>query len=276
MAIVATMIVYNEEEYLPLSLKSIYNHVDRIVIVEGAIQKLIKSGFAPENGRSTDRTNEIINEFPDPDKKIIVTHGKFKHKNGQRNVCLRHVNPGDWVFIVDADEVYSEQNISTLVSLPKKHKGKKMIVYPMYHFYDFDKHIDMIRYVERLFMYEKGMKYPDNDGGQAIRDAKNWAPWVHPHYGPTKVRDNSVYCHHYSRMKDFQLQIERTAYYYMRDSGLSLEKAMEKAKKDPTVNHKLNPKNLKIQGWPYQKHPQVILETEKYSKFLERKGLKRM
>jgi len=125
-------------------------------------------------------------------------------------------------------------------------------------------------------MYEKGMKYPDNDGGQAIRDAKNWAPWVHPHYGPTKVRDNSVYCHHYSRMKDFQLQIERTAYYYMRDSGLSLEKAMEKAKKDPTVNHKLNPKNLKIQGWPYQKHPQVILETEKYSKFLERKGLKRM
>ena len=269
--IVATMIVYNEEEYLPYSLSSIYPYVDRIVIVEGAIQKLIDAGFAPPTGESTDKTNEIIKNFPDPNKKIIVQHGKFKHKNHQRNECLKYLSHEDWILIVDADEIYSEINIKNLIRLPVKFPDIDIIIYPMYHFYDFDKHIEMIKYMERLVRYvnNKGYHYPDSDTGQAIRDSQGRALWLDSKY--RKVVDNTVYAHHYSRMKKYQMQLERTVYYYMRDSGLPREKAMELAKKDQTINHDIKPDNIKILPWNHKDHPEVIKKTDRYLKFIENK-----
>lgn len=268
--IVATMIVFNEEEYLPYSLRSIYDYVDKIVIVEGAIAKVIKSGFAGENGKSIDKTCEIIDKFPDPKKKIVIEHGKFKHKNDQRNHCLKHVPLNSWILVVDGDEIYSKRNIQNLITLTDRYKNYEMIIYPMYHFYDYDKHIEMIKYVERLFVYRDGMHYPDADAGQAIRDKSNRPLWIDPFYTHKKIFDNAVCCHHYSRMKNTKDQVERMAYYYMRDSGLPLEKAMELAKKDPTTNHKLNIDKNKLKVWDPSNHPEVIKETQKYKDFMSK------
>lgn len=102
------MIVLNEEEYIWHNLKQHYDFAHQIVVVEGSVLKYPNSNVLP-NGRSTDKTAEIVKNFPDPKNKIefIQPTRRWKDKVEQRNQYLQRAT-GDFLIVIDADEFYTK------------------------------------------------------------------------------------------------------------------------------------------------------------------------
>jgi len=107
--ITAGMIVLNGEPFIAYSLRAIYDVVDEIIVVEGAVQKAMFA--ANPDGSSKDRTVEIIKNFPDPDGKITLVRGRWKGKLEQSQEYMRRAT-GDYVWIVDSDEMYLPEDIA--------------------------------------------------------------------------------------------------------------------------------------------------------------------
>jgi len=90
----ACMIVKNEEELLPQCLNSIRNWVDEIIVVDTG---------------STDRTVEIAESFG-----ARVFHQEWtKDFSFHRNYSIDQAT-GDWIFIIDADEEFVENDLASL------------------------------------------------------------------------------------------------------------------------------------------------------------------
>ncbi|MFA5857605.1 MAG: glycosyltransferase [Elusimicrobiota bacterium] len=113
--------VFNEEDYIEHSLKSIYNHVDNIVVF---------LGNKPWNGEAVkpDRTEEIIVNYPDIQNKIVVVKydagsinaahpysGEVKLSNTALNIIRKYFPEMGYVLLIDGDEVYEEKHITNLL-----------------------------------------------------------------------------------------------------------------------------------------------------------------
>lgn len=105
MRIAYVMIVHNGEPFIKYQLDSIYEHADEIIIVEGAIEGF-RASASPE-GRSLDRTVDIVKEFPDAERKIVLItrEGFYSEKLEMCNEQLKYVS-ADVIWHVDVDEFY--------------------------------------------------------------------------------------------------------------------------------------------------------------------------
>jgi glycosyltransferase involved in cell wall biosynthesis len=83
-------------------LKSIYFHVDRIVVIDGAFRDDMPSKF------STDRTSSIVQGFDDSLKKVVYIKAHSSSQNEQRNRIFDFTSGMDWLLLIDDDEIYSE------------------------------------------------------------------------------------------------------------------------------------------------------------------------
>ena len=115
--VAACYIVLNEEEFIQPSLESIYPLADRIIIVEGGNDYAVAAGWCGTDKRSTDATVAKIREFPDPQKKIELIQGAWKDKAEQRNAYAERLEPGDWMLLMDGDEVFFEHGLWRLSAL---------------------------------------------------------------------------------------------------------------------------------------------------------------
>lgn len=108
------MIVFEGDYVLKQCLDQLYPHVDQILISEGPVAYWRNQGRTT----STDRTNEILDTYPDPDKKLIVVHGQYREKDDQSNAYTKHIrNDIDYLWMVDSDEVYKTSDILRMKSL---------------------------------------------------------------------------------------------------------------------------------------------------------------
>ncbi len=107
--LVAGYRVWNAEPYLEASLKSVYDHVDAIVIM---------LSDRPWGGPAVpaDRTAEIIRSFPDPDKKIRFVEGNWGNEIKQTNALLELVKKegATHMLFVDYDEVYWPRHLQAI------------------------------------------------------------------------------------------------------------------------------------------------------------------
>lgn len=103
-SITAGIIVYNGEDYIAESIKSIYFKVSKIVIVEGAVR-----GYASKSD-STDKTIEILRNFPDPMNKIEIVRKKgfWKDKIQMQNEIAKRVDT-DFYLKLDHDEIWTDE-----------------------------------------------------------------------------------------------------------------------------------------------------------------------
>ena len=117
MKVAACYIVLNEADYIKYSLDSVYDAMDQIYIVEGAIEAV--ADRESDNGLSIDGTTQIIESYPDPQGKIRYKHaGVFPHKVELRQVYMDMMDPEvDWIFIVDGDEAYNAENLENNLRL---------------------------------------------------------------------------------------------------------------------------------------------------------------
>lgn len=113
------MIVFEGDYVLKESLESVYPYAKQILIAEGPVK------YWQERGRrtSTDKTNEILANFPDPENKIKIVHGQFQEKDDQCKAYLQHIdNDIDYIWNLDSDEVFKGEDILKLYDILEKEK----------------------------------------------------------------------------------------------------------------------------------------------------------
>ena len=100
--------VYQEEEYIEYSLRSIYDFADEVIICYGPIDVMAEIG-------QPDATLDLIRCFPDPGKKIkhIIVRDRWRSLVQMRNVALSKAT-GDYMWIIDGDEVYSDESLDII------------------------------------------------------------------------------------------------------------------------------------------------------------------
>ncbi|MCK5610095.1 glycosyltransferase [Candidatus Pacearchaeota archaeon] len=110
--IIAYMAVHNGADFIRQSIESIITSVDRFVILEGAWGENVAVNGQP---RSTDGTLDILSElearYPD---KIEVCQYNDRSQLAQRNRIFNHIPKDCWLFIVDHDEVWDNENLTKL------------------------------------------------------------------------------------------------------------------------------------------------------------------
>lgn len=130
------IICLNEEEYIEICLKSIYQHAHEIIIAEGACQLYLDKNpdYVNKNGSSTDRTVEIIRNFPDPDNKILLVQGLWKNKGEQRHQTYSRMT-GTHYLLVDADEIYKSEDLDIMFEYIDKNPQCCLFSIPFIHFW---------------------------------------------------------------------------------------------------------------------------------------------
>ena len=111
------MIVFEGDFVLRQCLEQVYPHASQILIAEGPVT------YWQEEGRttSTDTTNSILQNFPDPENKIKIVHGQFKGKDEQCNAYIKHLSTEtDFLWMIDSDEIYKTQDIEATFNFLKE------------------------------------------------------------------------------------------------------------------------------------------------------------
>jgi len=125
MKIFIGMIAYNEEWIIEASLRSVYDYVDKIIIINGG-----------PHGPSTDNTVKIAKSVG---PKVKIVDGTFKDtknymfKKFQRQAYIDEMEKGEnnWCILHDADELYRREDLERLVKYLKNADPKTMLFTPL-------------------------------------------------------------------------------------------------------------------------------------------------
>jgi glycosyltransferase involved in cell wall biosynthesis len=104
-----TAVILNEEQFLPIFLDSASRYADEIILIDGG---------------SKDRSHEIIRSFKAPgvaiDLVVLPQTGRPYYPDWdeahRRNLALNRAR-GNWIFMIDADEVIDDRIIGEMARL---------------------------------------------------------------------------------------------------------------------------------------------------------------
>lgn len=124
MKIFIGMIAYNEEWIIEASLRSVYDYVDKIIIINGG-----------PHGPSIDNTVKIAKSIG---PKVRIVDGTFKDTKNytfrkfQRQACIDEMEKGEnnWCILHDADELYGREDLERLIEYIKNADPKTMLFTP--------------------------------------------------------------------------------------------------------------------------------------------------
>lgn len=116
MKIAAVYCVYNEEEYIAYSIRSVLEFVDRVYVLLGAAPYSAYNAMARGQFRVADETDTIVRVLARTSSKIRLITGVWDGERDHRNAGLRRcVEDGmDYYFLVDGDEVYRPDHLAHL------------------------------------------------------------------------------------------------------------------------------------------------------------------
>lgn len=112
----AVYCVYNEEEYIEYSIRSIVDFVDQIFVLLGKLPYSSYNARARERFQVPDRTEDIVVTLAKEYPKITLQKGlwdaELDHRNAGLRLCLQERI--DYYFLVDGDEVYHQDHLANL------------------------------------------------------------------------------------------------------------------------------------------------------------------
>ena len=104
----ACYVVWNEEQHIAESIRSIRAYVDRIVVVDGAF-----STNPGGQGPSTDNTEAIVERAAGTTSLDYIVSTIPLQEQEASNLALAQLEVGDWALIIDGDEVlYGDFNLA--------------------------------------------------------------------------------------------------------------------------------------------------------------------
>lgn len=192
----------NEEEFAPLVLRSIYDQVDRILVIEGAVANNPRS---TPDGHSIDKTREVLADFKanhDPKKKVVVIsiNKPWKNLEEMKQTFLDMSIPGDWMIINDADEIYRPQDIERLRKAIELQPHASEFIVNFLHFYGDFRHIakpgpEWNCQHQRIIKYVRGMKYNSHP---ILSDPAGSCTYFSPYYQHRRfIPTNPINIYHY-------------------------------------------------------------------------------
>ena len=114
MKITFGMIVFNGDQVLEEAIASVYPYAHQILVAEGPVGYWQGQGYAT----SMDNTNDILDNFPDPDKKIKIVHSRYLEKDDQCNAYMEFLDDEtDYIWNLDCDEVFKPEDIEKVINL---------------------------------------------------------------------------------------------------------------------------------------------------------------
>ena len=116
MRLAAVYCVYNEEEYIEYSIRSIYDAVDRVYVLLGRQPYTAYNAQAREQFQRADETEAIVRALAATHPKILLVPGvwasEMEHRNAGLALCWR--DRMDYLLLVDGDEVYRRDHLDAL------------------------------------------------------------------------------------------------------------------------------------------------------------------
>lgn len=211
--------MFNEEEFAPLVLASIYDEVDQIIVIEGAVGE---RDDATEDGHSTDRTLEILKDFKenkDPDNKIQLISIKraWKSLEEMKQTFLDLTSKGDWLIINDADEFYRPEDIRRVRVAIDRHPHASEFVPLFLHFYRDFSHVavpgpEWQPQHQRIIKNMGGMKYNSHPVATMIDGhCSYFSSWMQPRR--FMIKDLFVFHYGYARSGMDDIMKSKQAYY---------------------------------------------------------------
>jgi len=223
------MIVLNGEPFTRYNLRALYPFAHQIIVVEGASQGA--AGIATNRGHSRDGTLEILRNFQteeDPEDKIVVVTAEDEgHPDGfwpgekdEMSRAYAKRATGDYLWQVDVDEFYLEEDMSKIVDMIDQDPEIAAISFPQITFWGgFDyitdgfylKHGWLSRGINRVFKWGPGYNYLThrpptviNEKGENLHQLK----WM----DKSQTKKKNVFMYHYSLV--FPKQVNEKCDYY--------------------------------------------------------------
>ena len=220
------IIVLNGQPFLEHNLLALYPFAHQIIVVEGATKAA--AALARPDGHSKDESFEMLKRFKskqDAENKLIVvsagdegfSEGLWPEKNEMSQAYAKRAT-GDWLWQVDADEFYMEEDMREIVRLLGEDDSISAVSFPYLEFFGgFDTLISgqWHKYehprFHRLFKWGAGYQYAEHrpptvidEKGRDLRD-RNWLST--PMHGQKKI-----FLRHYAYV--LPKQAEQKAGYY--------------------------------------------------------------
>jgi hypothetical protein len=157
MKIAFGMIVFEGDYVLQECLEQVYPFASQILIAEGPVKYWQSLGKTT----STDSTNYILDNFPDPEKKIKIIHGVFSEKDDQCKSYMQFINPDiDYIWNLDSDEIYKSEDIKKIIDFLISEKPTSVGIRSCSFFGGFDHYLTGFELKRdnflRIFKYEQG------------------------------------------------------------------------------------------------------------------------
>jgi hypothetical protein len=173
MKIAFGMIVFEGDYVLKECLEQVYPFASQILISEGPVSYWQRQGKTT----STDNTNKILDEFPDPENKIKIVHGQFSEKDDQCQAYMKYINDDiDYIWNLDSDEVYSTNDLIKIIEFLKNESPTSVGIRSCSFYGGFDNYLTGFELNRdnflRIFKFIKGsnwlthrpptIQYPEN------------------------------------------------------------------------------------------------------------------
>ncbi len=261
--------MHNEEEFAPIVLKSIYDQVDQIIVIEGAVENRPKS---TPDGHSIDRTWEIIQDFQnnhDPQKKVLSLKIRKPWKNLEelKQTFIELTNEGDWLIINDADEIYRPEDIVRVRKAIELHPHACEFIPTFIHFYRDFQHVyapapEWQPQHQRIFKRINGMKYNSHP---IVTLPDGHCSYFSMHLQHRRYLLNNFFIYHYgyARSDMDQIMLDKQEYYKKELAG----HGRADIKFDAKVNEWMERTEMtgQILEFPLDKHPEVMREHSMFN-----------
>lgn len=212
-------ICLNEEQFIRASLRSTTRHpnIAKVAVVEGAVNLYPHS---TDKGLSVDKTRQqVLLSMAEPNGSKIVyeQYGWAVDKSELRNRALALLGTDiTHVLVVDADEVYKQEDLDNLVQAMRDNPMTGVFLYPFYHFW---KNKNMVAVggqwesqMFRCFRYtDKSLRWKTHHAPVVNSDNK----FINIIEGQMNLENVHVY--HYGYCKEEQNIKDKLEYYRLRD-----------------------------------------------------------
>jgi len=219
----------NEEQLIEACMLQLYDKVDKIIVIEGAVKSKVEAGQATPDGHSIDRTVEIIEEVKNnpeknPDKKITFVRidRPWIDLEELKNTFFQYMQDGDWMLITDADEFIMPEVVDKLrEAITLEPWASEFVPAGFYHFWRDAYHMrrpsgDWGQQHQRFIRFQQGLNYKNHP---VARDENEVCTYFDPRYLSRRFVLSEFVVYHYSYCKDDEADVQKKKEFYEKELG---------------------------------------------------------
>jgi hypothetical protein len=202
--IIAFMTAWNEAGFIESAIRSTIDHVDEMIVIEGAFKETVETGGSL---RSTDGTLDILEKLErEFVSKLYVYKSQFPESQlSQRSlffqlmkqylslVCKRNY----WMIIQDSDEIYDEENFNKLKNILNTTQSDVIKIDSLTFVNDFESYVKIA--FPRCFRMRRNCDYTFCGANHLAYKQRGASQWCS--LGPEENHEDEVKFFHMSYVK---------------------------------------------------------------------------